>query len=109
MNKQIHIEFDGRKYILEFTRKTVAQMERSGFRVDELMAKPMISLPQLFAGAFLSKHPTVDRGTINKIYAKLPNKEALIEALSTMYNEPINALLDEPAEGDVGNASWELV
>ena len=109
MNKQINITIDGRKYTLEFNRKTVSQMERSGFRVDELMAKPMTSLPQLFAGAFLVNHPTLDRSTINKIYEKLPNKEGLIEALSTMYNEPINALLDEPVEGAEGNASWELV
>ncbi len=114
MNKQIkisHKDNNGieRHYTLEFTRKSIAQMERSGFRIDEVMAKPMTSLPTLFAGAFIAHHPGVPRTTVDNIYAKLPKKEELIEVLSAMYNEPINALLEEPDENAEGNAIWEMV
>ena len=113
MNKQIRISYKDDRgkehvYTLRYTRKSVMQMERSGFRIDEVMAKPMTSLPALFAGAFLADHPTIPRSTIDSIYTSLPNKEGLIDALSTLYNEPINALLDEPTEGHEGNASWEM-
>lgn len=108
MNKQIRITYNDKTYTLEYTRKTVAQMERGGFRIDEVMAKPMTSLPTLFAGAFLAHHPGVPRSTIDSIYTRLPNKEGLIDALSMLYNEPINALLDGPEEGTEGNATWEM-
>lgn len=108
MGKKITITYNERQYTLEYTRKTVAQMERGGFRVDEVMSKPMTSLPALFAGAFLAHHPGVPSETVNKIYASLPNKEGLIEALTTLYNEPILTLLEEPTEGAVGNAAWEM-
>ena len=97
---------DGHQFTLEYTRKTVEMMERSGFVLDEVAEKPMTMLPTLFAGAFLAHHRGVKRDAIEAIYKKMPNKDKLIPVLVEMYNEPVAALMEEPEEGDEGNMSW---
>ena len=105
MAKQLSFEFDGKEYILEYTRRTVAEMEKKGFIASDITDKPMTTLPALFAGAFLAHHRFVKEDVINDIYSKLTKKEDLIGKLAEMYNEPIMALVEEP-DGDVGNVNW---
>lgn len=102
--KQISFEYEGKDYTLEFTKNTVRQMERRGFVADEIATKPMTVIPDLFAGAFLSKHPQLKREKIDKIYDAMNGKQKLIRALTDMYNETIEGLLDEADEA--GNPNW---
>jgi len=101
--KQITFTFEGKEYTLEYTRSTVRQMERRGFVADEIVTKPMSVIPDLFAGAFLSKHPQVKREKIDKIYDSMNDKTRLIRALTDMYNDTIESLLDD---ADEGNCNW---
>lgn len=105
MAKQLTFTFEGKEYTLEFTRRTVAEMEKKGFIASEITDKPMTTLPALFAGAFLANHRFVKQDVIENIYSKLTKKEALIGKLAEMYNEPIMALVEEPEE-DKGNVDW---
>jgi hypothetical protein len=105
MSKQITFEFEGKDYTLEFTRKSIETMERQGFIAGDIAEKPMLTLPTLFAGAFLAHHRYVKRETIDQIFDKLTNKQELIGKLAEMYNEPIMALMDEPGENE-GNVKW---
>lgn len=105
MAKQINFEYDGNEYTLEFTRKSIEQMERQGFVASEITEKPMLTLPALFAGAFLAHHRYLKREIIDKIFDKFTNKQELIGKLAEMYNEPILALMDEPEESE-GNIQW---
>lgn len=105
MAKQLTFTFEGKEYTLEFTRRTVAEMEKKGFIASEITDKPMTTLPALFAGAFLAHHRFVKEDVINNIYTKLTKKEDLIGKLAEMYNEPIMALVEEPEE-DKGNVNW---
>ena len=105
MSKQLNFEYKGTKYTLEFTRRTVEQMEREGFVADDLKAKPMTMLPTLFAGAFKAHHRYVKPDVIDEIYSKMTNKDDLIGKLAEMYNEPIMALFDEPVESSE-NLTW---
>jgi hypothetical protein len=105
MAKQITFEFEGKEYVLEFTRKSIETMEKQGFIASEIVEKPVSTLPALFAGAFLAHHRYVKREVIDKIFDKLTNKQELIGKLAEMYNEPIMALMDEPDE-DEGNVNW---
>lgn len=105
MAKTLCFGYDGKEYTLEFTRKTVADMERRGFITSEITEKPMTTLPALFSGAFLAHHRFIKTELVNEIFAKLTNKEELIGKLAEMYNEPIMTLLDEP-DNDLGNVSW---
>lgn len=105
MAKQLTFTYDGKDYTLEFTRRTVAEMEKKGFIASDITDKPMTTLPALFAGAFLAHHRFVKEDIINDIYSKLTKKEDLIGKLAEMYNEPILTLVEEPDEAE-GNLDW---
>lgn len=105
MAKQLTFTYDGKDYTLEFTRRTVAEMEKKGFIASDITDKPMTTLPALFAGAFLAHHRFVKEDIINDIYFKLTKKEDLIGKLAEMYNEPILALVEEPEKTE-GNLDW---
>lgn len=105
MAKQLNFTYDGKDYTLEFTRRTVAEMEKKGFIASDITEKPMTTLPALFAGAFLAHHRFVKEDIINDIYSKLTKKEDLIGKLAEMYNEPILALVEEPEKAEE-NLDW---
>lgn len=105
MAKQLTFTYDGKDYTLEFTRRTVSEMEKKGFIASDITEKPMTTLPALFAGAFLAHHRFVKEDVINDIYSKLTKKEDLIGKLAEMYNEPILALVEEPEKAE-GNLDW---
>ena len=106
MAKQIIFEFEGKEYVLEFTRKSIETMERQGFVASDIVDKPMTTLPALFAGAFLAHHRYVKKELVDEIYSKMTNKQDLLSKLAEMYNEPIQALMEEPEEAE-GNVKWE--
>ena len=105
MSKQLTFTFEDKDFVLEFTRRTVTEMERKGFVAAEVEQKPMSTLPALFEGAFLAHHRFEKKETIDKIFSKMTNKEDLIGKLAEMYNEPIMALVEEPKESE-GNVDW---
>lgn len=104
MAKTINFSYEGTDYTLEFTRKSVRAMEQAGFDLSAIASKPMTVLPELFAGAFQAHHKYMKEEKINEIYALLPNKKDLVEKLAEMYNEPIEALVEEPDESK--NVKW---
>lgn len=105
MAKQIIFTYDGKDYTLEYTRRTIKQMEDEGFVARNIDDKPMTLLPVLFAGAFKAHHRFVKQDVIDEIYAHMPNKDKLIEKLAEMYNEPIISLMEEP-EDTAKNVDW---
>ena len=105
MGKQLSFNHKGVEYCLEYTRKSVETMERNGFVATDIKEKPMITLPALFAGAFLAHHRFVKQEVIDEIFSKMTNKSDLIGKLAEMYNEPIMTLIDEPEESE-GNVNW---
>lgn len=105
MAKTIALNYEGKDYVLEFTRASVERMERRGFTVTELTEKPVTVLPELFAGAFYANHPQLKRDVINKIFDKIGDKETFIIKLSEMYTEPIETLMEEPE--DEGKLEWK--
>lgn len=105
MAKVIRFEYEGTEYTLEFTRRTIKQMEDEGFVAKEIDDRPMTLLPALFAGAFKAHHRFVKPSVVDEIYANMPNKDKLIEKLAEMYNEPIMSLMEEP-EKSAKNVDW---
>lgn len=105
MAKQLRFTYNEKEYTLEFTRRTVTQMEKNGFIAAEVQTKPMSTLPALFEGAFLAHHRYEKKEVIDDIFAKMTNKEVLIEKLAEMYSEPIVTLVEEPEKSE-GNVDW---
>ena len=105
MSKNICVTYQDREYCLEYTRKSVEIMERNGFVASDINTKPMLTLPALFAGAFLANHRYAKQDVIDAIFKKMTNKGELIGKLAEMYNDTLNALVDDPEENE-GNLNW---
>lgn len=101
MAKQINFTYNDRDYTLEFTRKSIERMERQGFNPNDIVEKPMTTLPILFAGAFIAHHPHLSKRVTDEIFTNIGNKQALIGELASMYNEPLTSLLEDTDEGNV--------
>lgn len=70
MAKPIEITMeDGKKYVLDFSRESVAYAEEMGFSIEELADsnKLMSSIPKLFFYAFRKNHPEVTMEQSNHI------------------------------------------
>ena len=108
MAKQIIFEHKNKEYTLEFTRESVKQMEREGFVASDVVDKPMLTLPKLFAGAFKAHHRfDTKQKQIDEIFELFKNKQALVEKLAEMYAEPMETLMDDD-NIDEGNAiAWD--
>ena len=108
MGKQLSFEYNKKEYTLEYTRESVKQMEREGFVASDIVEKPMLTLPKLFAGAFKAHHRfDTKQKQIDEIFELFSNKQALVEKLAEMYAEPMETLMDND-NIDAGNAiAWE--
>ena len=97
----------GTDYTLEFTRDSIKQMERHGFDLNAALSQPVTSVATLFRGAFSAHHPHVSQTTVDEIWDGMENKNGLFEALIDLYNEPLEALMEEPEEGK--KIEWKVV
>lgn len=106
MAKTMTVTWEGKKYLLEFTRDTVRQIEQTGFNVDKAMDTPLSSTEILFTGAFLAHEA-------DALKAKIPEKildhgidTKMLGALKEMYDQPIRDMFS--GEGDDKNPlEWE--
>lgn len=106
MSKKIEFTFEGTDYVLEYTRRTVKDMERDGFTAKALATKPLTMYPILFEGAFKCHHKRVDKETIDRIYKAMPKKDELLEALGAMYGDVLESLFEEPEDSEK-NVEWK--
>lgn len=106
MVSKIKFKFKGKKYILEYTRHSICEMERRGFDVTAIPEKTFTLLPDMFAGAFLANHPEVRRGVVDEIYTQFENKAELLDALAGMYSLAIEDYLNELTKVRHG-VKWE--
>lgn len=105
----IRFEYEGKNYVIGFNRKTVKQMEREGFNLDEFETKPVTSISDLFAGAFKMNHRFEKREVIEKIHASFDNKEKLTEKLMQMYSDTVKSLMADDENEDKENLiSWSM-
>lgn len=109
MNTKINLTYKGELYTLEYNRMAVKMLEASGFVLEEFLEKPMSNIELAFAGAFVKNHKKVNQSIIDEIFNKTKDKKGLIACLQRMITECYDSLLDEPEDGDEGNATWEVV
>ena len=106
MAKTLEFEYQGENYTLEYTRRTVKEIENRGFSIRALRDRPMTMYPMLFEGAFLCHHRKVKEEVVNAIYKDMPDKERLAEKLVEMYNSALDTLFDEP-EDESKKVEWK--
>ena len=108
MGKQLKFEHKNKEYTLEYTRESVKQMEREGFVAGDIVTKPMLTLPKLFAGAFRAHHKyDTKQKQIDEMFELFKNKQALVEKLAEMYAEPMETLMDDESVAEGNAIAWE--
>lgn len=106
MATTISFEYEDKKYILEYDRRTVIMLENKGFDAKLLESKPMTTLYLLWECAFEKHHSNVSIEKRDEILKALGHKDTLFETLITMYSEPAKVLADD--EEDNGKkVKWE--
>lgn len=94
MEKTLTFKDNGKEYKLAFTRETIIATENAGFRINELVEKPIASLMFLWHGAFLEHHPSLTFAEMDEIFERI-DKKGLLDALLELYNAPVESLFDE--------------
>lgn len=114
MATQITVTYKNDKYTLEFTRLTASVIEKQGFSLDELTAKPNLMIPLLVHGAFLRHHRDIKQKLVDEIYENIINKsgkegeDGFIGVLADMYAETVSTLTDETAVDEGNAATWTV-
>ena len=106
MNTKIELTYKGVNYTLEYNRASVKVLEANGFKLDELLTKPMTNIELMFQCAFIKNHPNVQLTTISEILEQCPDKTQLLASLKTMVDETYEALLSDDKSR---NVSWKTV
>lgn len=103
---KINFTYEDQQFTLEFSRRTVQQMEKAGFSLDGVANQPATYIPMLFQGAFLMHHQRTKEATINAIFNCIEEKDELMSALIDMYREPLETMFDDP-EDEGKKVSWK--
>lgn len=94
-------------YTIEYDRDSVVYAESIGFRIQDASTAIATDMVTLFRAGFHKDHPYVPKDTVYAIWDRIPKKQELFMKLMDMFMVPYKSLMDEPDEGDAGNASWE--
>ena len=108
MANKITFTYGGKVYVLEYTRKSVEEMERRGFVAEDVLTKPLTVLPELFASAFIANHRFTKRKLINEIFSKIDDKAGLVNSLAEMYSLVIDEFVDE-LEKNNSDVTWKRI
>ena len=97
---------DGKEYVLEFSRRTVMQAEKSGLSIDNLDTQMMNNIPELFYFAFKKNHSWITKDETDRIlfeeFKGLTTDE--LKQLVELYAEPYESLVNMAVDGDEKNA-----
>lgn len=108
MANKITFTYEGKKYVLEYTRRSVEEMERRGFVAEDVLTKPLTVLPALFAGAFIANHRFTKRKLIDEIFSQIDDKGGLVNTLAEMYSLVIEEFAEE-LEKKNKDVTWERI
>lgn len=107
MSKNVKIEYNDKVYELSFTKRTVRDMEGSGFRRDAIFDMPATMIPMLFGGSFQAKCPNVTSKIREEIFDNVKDKTDFIAKLVEMYDDTVTSLLETNESSESKNVSWE--
>lgn len=101
----IVINFNGKKFILEYNRKSITTMEAKGFKINELEDKPLTTVDLLISGAFYKNHKDITDEEIEDIISNIDDYEGFVKALVELYVKALNSIMGAN-EDKPKNATW---
>lgn len=102
--KTITINYEGKKYTLEYTREAIKQFESMGYSINDLGQKVYtIRIPLIYCG-LKANHAAITMKKAEDIYNSLNRRDKFMEMLVDMIVDTYTVLTGENAEG---NSDWE--
>lgn len=101
----ISLEYEGKEYVLEYSKQAVRTMENQGFNIDLIGEKPTTMVPLLFKGAFIKNHKETKSRIVDAIY-DIIDKDELIITLAEMYMETVNSVLAGNEGDEAKKIKW---
>ena len=108
-NTKIQIDYNGKDYVLEFTKDSVRWLQQKGFDIEKISSETMDQVPLLFQGALKANHGYVKLEYATEVFTSLGNRQELINKLLEMYSEPISKLLGIDGDEESGEKKGEWV
>lgn len=108
MIPKIRLKFKGNEYNLEFSSRSIVEMERRGFKAYEIPEKAFSLLPDMFTGAFVANHPDTPQSVIDEIYTLIDDKAELLGVLAEMLTLAIDEYITELKKARNG-LEWEKI
>lgn len=105
MGKTIRFTYDEREYVLEYTKRSIKQMEKEGFNYQEIDTKPLTMIPLLVKGAMLAHQRWVTDDEVDEVISVIKDKSGFYAQLSEMYAEQLSYLAEEGEK----NVEWTVV
>jgi len=106
MGKQITFtDNNGKAWTLEFNRRTSKELQQMGFKAEDIADKNLIMLPMLWRSAFLMHHRGVEVKVVDELLECMGDRMELFNKLTEMYNEPVEALINDPVD-DAKKVNW---
>ena len=101
---------NGKKYTLEFDRKSVKRMIRKGFILDTEPSHLLLMAEELVTGAFQMHHSGMEWKQIEPIFLAQNKRTDLLKALAEMYMRPAELLMGtaDEKEAEDENPTWEI-
>lgn len=98
---------NGNEYTLQFNRKVVLQMQRSGFTLD--FDRLYMCARDLITGAFRMHHPWLKWDEIEAIWMHQGNsRSALLGHLANMFSAPALDLMGDTTEDEPENPTFRI-
>lgn len=103
--KAIRIRFEGKEYVLMFTKKTFEDAINAGVSFDKVRDNPMM-LEKIFYWALQAKHSyeKITPQQARRMYEAQNPKSKLLPALLELWNDVPNGLMEDDPEGET---TWE--
>ena len=106
---KIEFEWDGEKYVLEYTADSLRTMVKRGFDITKVEAELLILAETLFVGSFIANHDDVEEPVRREIFKELcamtegDESESIESVVVQMFTEAVNELGSHR-----GNVKWKV-
>lgn len=106
MATNVSFTYEGDEYTLEYNENAIRMLDKQfDFSLNSIEKVQLSDVPTLFFVALRMHHPRVVKKEADAMYAKMGNKTDLLAALVEMYAEAVQAIIEEPEEGEA--LSWK--
>lgn len=106
MATNVTFTYEGDEYTLEYNENAIRLLDKQfDFSLNSIEKVQLSDVPNMFFVALRMHHPRVSKKDADAMYSRIGGKTDLLAALVEMYAEAVQAIIEEPEEGEA--ISWK--